>query len=72
MGWIHLLSEKGNAKKMARIKLVKNGREITLTHLDGGWNMQDNKLVLSHNEASEIGIMLTVGIFENDMEAEDG
>lgn len=57
---------------MARLMLTKNGREITLKNLDGGWTVQDGALVLTQHQVSEMVTILTTGIFDDEREYEDG
>jgi hypothetical protein len=52
--------------------LTKNGREITLKNLDGGWTMQDGALVLTQHQVSEMVTILTTGIFDDEREYKDG
>jgi len=57
---------------MAGLILVRDGREMRVTNKDGGWMVEDNALVLSSKLASQLGVILTTGIFDEEMENEDG
>lgn len=57
---------------MAGLILVKDGREMRVTNEDGGWTVEDGALVLSPKLASLLGVILTTGIFHDEMENEDG
>ena len=57
---------------MAQIMLTKFGQEFRLTNLDGGWTVEDGQLVLSLRLASEVATILSTGIFDDEMEHEDG
>ena len=57
---------------MAGLRLVKDGREMRVTNEDGGWTVEDGALVLSPKLASLLGVILTTGIFDDEMENEDG
>ena len=57
---------------MAGLILVTDGREMRVVNKDVGWTVEDDVLVLSPKLASQLGVILTTGIFDGEMENEDG
>tara|TARA_R110000850_G_scaffold120071_1_gene237437 strand:- start:517 stop:690 length:174 start_codon:yes stop_codon:yes gene_type:complete len=57
---------------MAGLILVTDNREMRVVNKNGGWTVEDDVLVLSPKLASQLGVILTTGIFDDETEHEDG